>query len=114
MYRLEDLASAKKELERWNEAFANDRSNNPRKYEAQRRDARIQVRRIEEFLKQDGVLQKSESELLSEELDRLYPDVKSRTIVSHNGKAYQVRYFPLVESRSRKSVKEWGHSWVAM
>lgn len=114
MYSLEDLASAKAESDRWSDAYANDRSNNPNKYEAQRRDAGIRVRRIEESLKSQGLIEKSESELLSEELGRLYPDAKSRTIVTHNGKQYQSRYFPLVQSRSRKTVKEWGHSWVAI
>lgn len=114
MHSLEDLASAKAESDRWNDAYANDRSNNPNKYEAQRRDAGIRVRRIEESLKSQGLIEKSEFELLSEELDRLYPDAKSRTIVTHNGKQYQIRYFPLVQSRSRKTVKEWGHSWVAI
>lgn len=114
MYSLDDLEAAKNELNRWNDAFANDRSNNPNKYEAQRRDAGIKVRQIENDLKNQGILQKSENELLNEQLDRLYPNVKSKTIVSYNGKAYQVRYFPLVRSRSRKNVKEWGHEWIEM
>lgn len=114
MYSLEDLAAAKAELERWNIAFANDRSNNPDKYEAQRRDAGIMVRRIEESLKRLGLIGKSDSEILNEELDRLYPNTKPKTIVTHNGKQFQIRYFPIVTSRSRKTVKEWGHSWTAV
>lgn len=114
MYTLEDLAVAKGELERWNDAYANDRSNNPDKYQAQRRDAGIKLRRIEESLKEQGLVQKSATEVLSEELDRLHPSAKSKTIVTHNGKQYQIRYFPVVTSRSRRTVKEWGHSWVAL
>ena len=114
MYSLDDLAAAEVELKRWNDAFANDRSNNPNKYEAQRRDAAIKVRRIEENLKDQGLIEKSESEVLKEALDRLYPNAKPKTIVTHNGKQYQVRYFPLVQSRSRKTVKEWGHKWVVL
>ncbi|MDB5937941.1 MAG: hypothetical protein JWP77_305 [Polaromonas sp.] len=114
MYKLEDLENAKAELERWNDSFANDRSNNPNKYQAQRRDAGIECRRIEESLKRQGLIKKSDSEILNEELDRLYPNAKSKTIVTQNGKQYQVRYFPVVTSRTRKSVKEWGHSWVAL
>ena len=114
MYTLDDLAIAKAPLEKWNAAFADDRSNNPNKYEAQRRDAAIKVRRIEEGLKHQGLVEKSESDMLNEELDRLYPNAKSRTIVTHNGKQYQVRYFPLVQSRSRKTVKEWGHTWCLL
>ncbi len=114
MYTLDDLAAAKAQLEKWNDAFADDRSNNPNKYEAQRRDAAIKVRRVEESLKHQGLVEKSESDMLNEELDRLYPNAKSRTIVTHNCKQYQVRYFPLVESRSRKTVKEWGHNWAPL
>jgi hypothetical protein len=114
MYTLDDLTAAKAELDRWNDAFANDRSNNPNKYEAQRRDAGIMLRKIEEDLKRQGLLARSESDIFNAELDRLYPDAKARTVVTHNGKKYQIRYFPLVTSRSRKSVKEWGHTWTAL
>lgn len=114
MYSLDDLATAKAELERWNNAYANDRSNNPDKYEAQRRNAGINVRRIEDSLKRQGLIEKNECEVLNDELDRLYPNAKSRTIVTYNGKQYQIRYFALVQSRSRKSVKEWGHRWVEL
>lgn len=114
MYNLDDLAVAKAESQRWDDAFANDRSNNPNKHEAQRRDAGAKVRMIEESLKRQGLIAKSEADMLNEELDRLYPNAKSRTIVTHDGKRYQVRYFPLIESRSRKTVKEWGHSWALL
>ena len=114
MYNMDDLAAAKTESRRWNDAFANDRSNNPNKFEAQRRDAEAKVREIEGSLKRQGLLAKSEADVLNEELDHLYPNAKSRTIVTHNGQRYQVRYFPLVQSRSRKTVKEWGHSWTLL
>ncbi|WP_140853494.1 hypothetical protein [Myxococcus xanthus] len=111
MPTLDDLAAAQSELRRWDDAFANDRSNNPNKYEAQRRDAAALVRRIERELKDEGLLAKTEAEMLNEVLDRMYPNAKSKLIVSHNGKRYQSRYFPVVQSRSRKTVKEWGHTW---
>ena len=44
---------------------------------------------------------------MRDELDLLYPNAKSQTIVTHNGKQYQIRYSPLVKSRSRKTVKEY-------
>ncbi len=112
MYNLDDLAAAKAESQRWGDAFADDRSNNPNKYEAQRRDAGAKVRKIEESLKRQGLIAKSEKDILNEELDHLFPNAKSKTIVTHNGHKYQVRYFPLVTSRSRKTVLEWGHSWA--
>ena len=114
MYSLEDLVQAKAELERWDNAFANDSSNNPNKYEAQRRDARSKIRRITELLQDIGVIEKTEAELLTDELDRLYPNARAKQVVLHNGNKYQIQYFPLVKSRSRKTVQEWGHKWIAI
>lgn len=114
MYTLEDLNAAEAELKRWDDAYANDTSNNPNKYEAQRRDARRTLRQISDALKRSGILQMSEEERLTNELDQLYPGARTKTIVSHNGGKYQIRYFPLAWSRSRKSVTEWGHEWVSL
>jgi len=111
MYTLEDLAAAQKELQHWNDAFADDSSNNPNKYAAQRRDAGIKVRRIETYLQDQDIIAKSEEQILADELDALYPNAPSRAIVNHNGKRYQIVYYPLVQSRSRKTVKEWGRRW---
>lgn len=111
-YTVGDLEKANAELKYWDDAFANDRSNNPNKYEAQRRDARRAVRRIEEDLKRRGLIAKTDAELLAEELDRLYPRAPSGKTVLHKGKMYRIKYFPVEQSRSRKTVKEWGHRWV--
>lgn len=73
MYTLEDLAQAEAEFKRWDDAFANDSSNNPNKYEAQRRDARSKVRLITEHLKLSEIIEKTDAEKLNDELDRLYP-----------------------------------------
>jgi len=112
VYSLEDLAAAEVELKRWDEAYANDSSNNPNKFQAQRRDARRAVRTISDELKRLGLLEKSSAETLTDELDGLYPNAKSKTIVVHNGVKYQIRYFPREKSRSRKNVTEWGHEWA--
>jgi len=45
------------------------------------------------------------------ELDKLYPNAKSKTKIEYNGKKYILRYYPLEVSRSGKTVQEWGHSW---
>lgn len=111
MYTLEDLAAAQESVRYWDEAFANDRSNNPEKHFANRRDAAAKLREVERSLKDQGLLPKTAQELLDEELDRFYPNAKSKTVVTHEGRKYRVRYFPLVKSRSRKTVKEWGHTW---
>lgn len=114
MHSLNDLEAAEAELKRWNDAYANDRSNNPKKYEAQRRDARSAVRRILEDLKRQGVIERSESEKLNLLLDGLYPKAMSGTIIKYQGIMYRVRHIPLIKSRSGKTVKEWGHEWLAL
>jgi hypothetical protein len=111
MYTIEDLEKAKDELAFWNNKFANDSSNNPNKYEAQRRDAGIELRKVEDYLKDNGLVKKTDIELLNEELDKLHPNAKSNSIHSMGGRKYKIRYFPLVQSRSRKTVKEWTHTW---
>jgi len=113
-FSINDLVDAEAELKRWDDAYANDSSNNPNKYEAQRRDARRAVRRISENLKNQGLIEKSKNERLTEELDHLYPNAQSKKKVNYNGVVYQIRYFPLEKSRSRKTVKEWGHEWVEL
>lgn len=112
MYSLDDLTAAKAELKRWDDAYANDSSNNPNKYEAQRRDARRRVREISDQLKRVGLIEMSDAEIITNELDRLYPNAKSKSIVVHNNVKYQIRYFPVEKSRSRKMVKEWAHEWI--
>ena len=111
MYTLEDLDNALEVKQHWDDKFFNNSSNNPNKYQAQRRDAESRVRQIQSYLKSVGLLEKTEEEQLNEQLDKLYPNARSKTIVEYQGMQYQVRYFPLVRSRSRKTVKEWGHSW---
>lgn len=114
MYKLEDLEKAIQNRRQWLEAFGNDSSNNPNKYQAQIRDADIEVRKIERYLKDKGIIKKSESEILDDELDSIYPNAESKKIVNYKGKRYQIKYFPVIKSRSRKTVKEWGHTWVEL
>lgn len=112
MYSLDDLDAAKAELKRWDDAYINNSSNNPNKYEAERRDARRRAREISAKLKLLGLIEMSDAEKVTNELDQLYPNSKSKTIVIHNGIKYQIRYFPVEKSRSDKTVKEWAHEWV--
>ena len=35
---------------------------------------------------------KTKEEKITEELDKLYPNAKSKTIVEYNGEKYQIRY----------------------
>lgn len=53
-----------------------------------------------------------EEEKISQELDELYPRIKSGTIVDYKGGCYQMKYFPVAKSDDGVKVKEWGHRWV--
>jgi hypothetical protein len=56
----------------------------------------------------------SEEKEINRVLDELYPKAKSRTIVEHEEKKYQIRYFPIEKSADGEKVKEWGHRWALM
>lgn len=110
-YMLEDLEKAREELKFWEDKFANTRANNPNKFRSQIKDAGRRVRWIKESLKASGIIEKSDTEKITAELDTLYPNAKSKRIVTYKGEKYQIRYFPLDKSRSGKTVHEWGHEW---
>ena len=40
-------------------------------------------------------------------LDRLYPNARSKTVVTHEGKKYQIRYFLSFVG----GYKHWDHHW---
>ena len=114
MYTLEDYKKAKTELDRWNDAFDNYSGNNPDKYQADIKAAARKVREIEQYLKDVGILELTEKEKLERELDRAFPNAKSKEIVQYKGKKYIRRFFPIERSRSRKTVMEWGKSWESV
>ncbi len=77
---------------------------------------RERLREIEAYLKSEGLLEKTEADKfleenkkINEELNKLYPDAKSRTIVEYERKKYQIRYFPLKKKGNK--VLEWEHAW---
>jgi len=111
MYSLDDLEKAKVELQKWDDSFANDSSNNPNKHESQRKSARAKVRLITEALKTSGLIKLSTKEQTEKELDAAFPNARSNEIVDLNGVKYQRKFFPLEKSRSRKSVTVWGKTW---
>lgn len=105
-----DLEKAKAELRLW-EGRVGETSNNPDKYSSQIQDAAHKVRHIEATLKKAGVIEMTPEEKLTDELDKLYPNTRSRTVVEYQGQEYKIVYFPLATSRSGKTVHEWGHEW---
>ncbi len=109
-YTTEDLEKAKQDLERANEIGMS--GNNPNAGRARQQAARARLKTVEQTLKQSGKVEKTPEEKLTEELDQLYPNAKSKTVIEYQGKKFQIRYFPLESSRTGKTVFEWGHQWV--
>lgn len=111
MYTKEDLDAAKAELEQIEERWANDSSNNPDKYEAERKAVRRRVHEIEAALKATGEIASTEQEVLERELDDAFPDAVSKEVVEYKNKRYRRRFLPQERSRSRKTVTKWGKLW---
>ena len=111
MYTLEEYEKAKSDLKKLTDLFDRYSGNNPDKYQADIKTARSKLRTIEAFLKKAGTLSSTDHERLERELDKAFPDAKSKQIVEFEGKRYQRRFFPLEKSRSRKTVTEWGKGW---
>jgi hypothetical protein len=103
-YTLEDLEKERQ----WDSGFG---PNNPGAERRKNIEHGRRLREIEEYLKAQGVLEKTKEEKVIEELDKLYPNAKSKTIVEYGGKRYQIKYSPVEKSRSGKTVKEWDHAW---
>lgn len=112
MYTLDDFEKAKAEVRRWTDAFDRYSGNNPDKYQSEIKHARAKLREIEEDLKSSGLLVMNEKEKLEAELDDQFPKATSKQIVEYKGKSYQRKFFPLEKSRSRKTVTEWGKTWI--
>jgi len=109
-----NLEEATKLLREWQDKFDRYSGNNPNKYQANIRAARRRVRLIENALKASGQLALSEDEALEKELDRMFPNAKSKEVVEYKGQKFQRNFWPLEKSRSGKSVVEWNRSWVVM
>lgn len=107
----EDLDAARRDLTVWNERFQNYSGNNPDKYKSDIKAARRRIRELESKLKASGILPLSVQEQLEAELDRAFPAARSKQIVEHKERKYQLRFWPLERSNSRKTVTEWGKSW---
>lgn len=114
MASLEDLEGARRDLARWNERFDNYSGNNPNKYQSDIRAARQRVRDLEDDLKAAGALPRSAQEQLESELDRVFPNAKSKPVVEYQGRKYLRRFWPLERSNSHKTVTRWGKGWELM
>lgn len=108
---IEGLEQAKTQLERLEERDSMDTSGNPDKYRTRINNARMEVRRITESLKAQGLLPYTEQELLNRRLDETFPKAKSRETVEFEGARYQKRFTPETKSRSGKTVTSWNRWW---
>ena len=90
-YTLKDLKNAQEVLRKVNKHWESYSGNNPNKYQSEIKRARREFRRIEECLKDKGILERTEKEQLEIELDKLFPNVQSKEIVEYKGRKYQRR-----------------------
>lgn len=60
----------------------------------------------EELHNDDGT-----KDALHAELDRLFPDAKSKEIVEHEGRRYQRRFYPLTRSIPAVRYSKWEGTW---
>jgi hypothetical protein len=95
------LKRAKENLARLDERWDSYSGNNPIKYRAAIKTARLEVGLIESHLRADGTLPTvpprllTEKQLLENELNEAFPNAQSKEIVTHKGQKYQRRFWPL-------------------
>ena len=111
MYTIADLEKAKAERSAIEARWDNYSGNNPNKFHSERNAAQAKVEIIEAHLKASGDIPLSEHEILERDLDRLFPEARSKEIVEHQGIRYQRRFSPAERSRSG-NVTRWHKSWV--
>ncbi|WP_422376667.1 hypothetical protein [Roseibium sp.] len=111
IYSLDDLAEARAELEKWRGAFERYDGNNPGKYQTDIKNAREKVDRITASLKASGVLERTEHEKLEARIDAVFPNARSKEVVSFEGRQYMRKFWPEEKSRSGKTVTRWGKGW---
>lgn len=113
MYTNADLKKANAERASIETRWKNYSGNNPNKFHSERKAAQAKVEAIEAHLKASGEIPFSEHEILERELDRRFPEAKSKEIVEHQGIQYQRRFSPADKSRAG-NVTRWHKSWVAV
>lgn len=113
LYTIADLEKAKAERASIETRWENYSGNNPNKFHSERKAARAEVETIEAHLKASGKIPLSEHEVLDRELDRFFPEAKSKEIVEHQGIHYQRRFSPAEKSRAG-NVTRWHKSWIAV
>lgn len=110
-YTIEDLDKARADLAHLNERDNSDTSGNPMKYHSRIQDARRKIMLIENQLKADGLIPRSDQEQLEHRLDAAFPKAKTRETVTFENKTYQKRFRPLTRSR-KGNPTSWQGYWL--
>jgi len=108
---LQDLETAKAELQRVEDRWENYSGNNPNKFVSQRDAARSRVESLTRTLKAQGDLPMTGHEALCAELDRLAPNARHNDVIEHDGARYKRLFSPARTSLSGKTVTEWDRTW---
>lgn len=110
-YTLDDLKKAQEELRMASDRAASSSSNNINFGQSDIHSAQDMLEIITADLKQTGLLPKTAKEVLEDEIDKEFPNARSKQIVEHKGRKYQLRFAPARMSRSRQTVKKWLRWW---
>lgn len=108
---LDEYEAAKARLAAIQQAWENYSGNNPDKHRSELREAREAFAVVEADLKRRGILPLTELERLHAELDRTFPNAKSREVVTFEGVQYRRRFYPATRSNSGKTVRSWDKTW---
>lgn len=111
---LQDLETAKAELQRVDDRWENYSGNNPNKFVSQRGAARSRVESLTRTLKAQGDLPLTGHEALCAELDRLAPNARHNDVIEHDGVKYKRLFSPARTSLPGKTVTEWDRTWKAI
>lgn len=103
-----DLDLAREELRRKTEQFHNDDGTTSG---LDIRLASKKVKMLEDDLKKRVIVLGVDKETLHAELDRLFPEAKSKEIVEHEGRRYQRRFYPLTRSIPAVRYSKWVGTW---
>lgn len=113
-YTLDDHLQATQKLELLHEKWENYSGNNPNKFRADIEASKAEVYRIEQALKEAGLLKRTAEDERDAALDAAFPNAASRQIVEWEGQRFQRRYTPVATSVSGNTVREWKGYWTQL
>jgi hypothetical protein len=111
MYTVEDLETARAELDCCVAAFDRAQTSYHEQLSAQIRAASRKVREIENYLRMHGLIELNPQQRLQAALDSVFPNAQHGDIVQYQDQRYRLRYFPEAKCRSGWGVRTWGKRW---